>query len=109
VRILGINVSHNNLQASKLGNYISSLRYIKNDLDSFKSNLSYGWQAKEMTYINNAINDITKEINKLTGELDRLSNDIVLVGQEIKQEEDEKEAAEKVKLQAQAQNILQQK
>jgi archaellum component FlaC len=100
---MGINVWHNKLQARKLDNYISDLRDTKNDLNRFKSNLNYGWQAKEMVYINNAIDDITKEINKLTGELDTISNDIVQVVYEIKQEEDEEEAARKAKAQAQAQ------
>lgn len=99
---MSINVWHNQLQANKLENYISSLREMKYDLINFKANLNEGWQAKEMVYINNTIDDLTKEINKLSSELDAISSDIVAVVHEIKKEEDEKEAAEKAKADAEA-------
>jgi uncharacterized protein YukE len=90
---MGINVSLANSQANKISEYESTLREIKGSLNNFKVYLNSAWQAQEMIYINNAIDSINREITSLSSSLDSLSSDIIRTANEIRREEEAREAA----------------
>ncbi|WP_226086176.1 hypothetical protein [Mesobacillus sp. S13] len=90
-----INVGQAYSQANRISGYAQELNEIKSRLQDFKGNLNSGWQAQEMTYINNAINNISREISELQTLLFSIGPDIVAAANEIKREEEAREAAER--------------
>ncbi|MBT2691804.1 WXG100 family type VII secretion target [Bacillus sp. ISL-55] len=90
-----INVGQAYSQANRISDYAQELNEIKSRLQDFKGNLNSGWQAQEMTYINNAINSISREISELQTLLFSIGPDIVAAANEIKSEEEAREAAER--------------
>ncbi|WNF22778.1 WXG100 family type VII secretion target [Mesobacillus jeotgali] len=90
-----INVGQAYSQANRIRDYAQELNEIKSRLQDFKGNLNSGWQAQEMTYINNAINSISREISELQTLLFSIGPDIVAAANEIKREEEAREAAER--------------
>ncbi|NKE04637.1 hypothetical protein [Mesobacillus selenatarsenatis] len=90
-----INVGQAYSQANRISGYAQELNEIKSRLQDFKGNLNNGWQAQEMTYINNAINSISREISELQTLLFSIGPDIVAAANEIKREEEAREAAER--------------
>lgn len=90
-----INVGQAYSQANRISGYAQELNEIKSRLQDFKGNLNSGWQAQEMTYINNAINSISREISELQTLLFSIGPDIVAAANEIKREEEAREAAER--------------
>lgn len=95
---MGINVSLAKSQANKISNYESVLKSIKSNLNGLKCNLNNEWQAQEMVYINNAIDNINSDISRSASALDSLSHDISNTAYEIKEEEEEREALEAARL-----------
>ncbi|WP_216830395.1 hypothetical protein [Alkalihalobacterium elongatum] len=85
-----INVGVASSQANRLNTLASQLKDLNKSLESIKTNLKHGWQAKEITYINNAIASITKEIHSLSSELNSIGSDVVSVALEISREEQAK-------------------
>ncbi|WP_210364448.1 hypothetical protein [Bacillus sp. REN3] len=82
-------------QANRLSQYASSLDSIKGRMLDFKGDLNHGWKAKEITLINNAIDNINREISQLHALLLRISPDIIEAAYEIRKEEEAREAAER--------------
>ncbi|WP_223592659.1 WXG100 family type VII secretion target [Neobacillus bataviensis] len=97
-----INVGAASSQASRIREYSSELREVRNKLTALQGSLSSGWQAEEIRYINQSIEKINREIVSASSVLNSIAPDIVSAAYEIKREEDAKEAAEKAKAEAAA-------
>ncbi|WBL14619.1 hypothetical protein [Sutcliffiella sp. NC1] len=89
-------VSYARNQVSEIVSNRSSLTRVIDQLNSFKTTLNSGWQAKEIDYVNIAIDNINKEINRITNELESIENAIMTAAYEIEREEREaRERAER--------------
>ncbi len=90
---MGINVELANAQAGTCRNYAAELRELRNSLLQFKSGLDQAWQAEEMQYVNDAIDQILHEIYGVSNQIDELGGDVISVANEIRREEEALEAA----------------
>jgi uncharacterized protein YfcZ (UPF0381/DUF406 family) len=102
---VSINVGLAASQANKVNQYSEKLAECKRILIRVKSSLNHGWNAQEMTYINQTIDSINQEIADLSSKLRSISSDVLSVAHDIKREEDAKEKAEaeaKAKAEAEA-------
>lgn len=97
VLCMGINVEQARSQASQISQYVSVLRDIQRSMDSFRGDLNQVWQAEEMNYVNNAISSMMQQLSSCSSSLDSLSSDIISTAQEIKREEEAREAAERAR------------
>jgi uncharacterized protein YukE len=84
---MGIDIGIANSHAAQLNYSARRLRYIKGNLEDYKWNLNNRWQASEMGYINNAIDELNRELQRLASSLDSLGDDVRQVANEIAQEE----------------------
>ncbi|WP_144061518.1 hypothetical protein [Bacillus sp. 1NLA3E] len=84
---MGINVSLATSQANTLKRYTSVLRNIRRTVENNKAILNNRWQASEMMYINNAMDELMNEIRKLVSELESIGNDVQSTAVEIRNEE----------------------
>lgn len=90
-----INVGQAYSQANRISDYAQDLNDIKSRLQDFKGNLNSGWKAEEMSYVNNAIDSISRGISELQTLLFTIGPDIVSVANEIRREEEARETAER--------------
>jgi predicted nucleic acid-binding Zn-ribbon protein len=90
---MGINVGLASSQAESIRQYASALRDIRNSLNQYKASLNNAWQADEMHYVNLAIDQVIQLAQSLSADLDSVSGEIVSVANEIRQEEEAREAA----------------
>lgn len=86
-------VDHARHQVSSLRSNRSNLNNVKERLASYKATLNNGWQAKEIDYVNIAIENINREISRLSMELDSIEDAIMSAAYAIEREE--REAREK--------------
>ncbi|MBI0578058.1 hypothetical protein IEC97_11875 [Neobacillus cucumis] len=102
---MGINVHAAHSQANKISHYASTLRDVQQHLVRARGNLNHGWQAQEMLYVNQAIEQMSREMAALASKLEGISSDISSAADGIKREEEAKEKAEaeaKAKAEAEA-------
>ncbi|ADU31806.1 hypothetical protein [Evansella cellulosilytica] len=93
---MSINVSLANSQANRVRDYASTMKAIRSSLSGVRGSLNNGWNAREMSFINYAIDDLRGEMNSVNNRLQAISSDIVTTAYEIKREEEEaKRAAER--------------
>lgn len=98
---MSINVNLAASQANKINDYSSILLGVKESLNRVKGNLNNGWNAQEMIYINQTIDNINREIAALSTNLDSIGSDVLSAAQQIQRQE-EAEARAKAEAEAKA-------
>ncbi|MDR6999333.1 WXG100 family type VII secretion target [Neobacillus niacini] len=91
---MGINVHLAHSQANKISHYASTLRDVQQHLMQTRGSLNNGWQAQEMLYVNQAIEQMNREMMALASKLEGISSDISSAADGIKQEEEAKAKAD---------------
>lgn len=89
---MGVNIGFANAQGGKLKEYATRLQEAKTGLHTLKASLHQGWQAEEIRYINNAIENMERELEIVIKELRAVGSDVSSIANEIKREEEEKAA-----------------
>ncbi|WML41338.1 hypothetical protein RCG19_06700 [Neobacillus sp. OS1-2] len=90
---MGFDVDQAVSQARRLSQYADKLQDIKKSMETYKGNLTVHWQATEATYINNAIDHLSKKFYSISQTLDEIGEDIARTTHEIRNEEIAKEKA----------------
>ena len=98
---MSINVNLAASQANKINDYSSKLLEVKESLNRVKGNLNNGWNAQEMIYINQTIDNINREIAALSSKLNSIGSDVLSAAQQIQRQE-EAEARAKAEAEAKA-------
>ena len=101
---MGIDVNRARSQASQLSYYSSVLRDVQRSLEAYRGNLNQVWQAEEMNEVNKAIGAMMQQLASCSSALDSLGSDISSTAQEIRSEEESREAAERAR-QSQLSNV----
>lgn len=100
---MGINVQAAHSQANKINHYASTLRDVQQHLTQTRGSLNNGWQAQEMLYVNQAIEEMCRDMTALASKLEGISSDISSAADGIRREEEAKEkAAAEAKAKAEA-------
>ncbi|MDQ6595109.1 hypothetical protein E2K98_03950 [Bacillus salipaludis] len=102
---MGINVHAAHSQANKISHYASTLRDVQQHLVRARGNLNNGWQAEEMLYVNQAIEQMSRDMAALASKLEGISSDVRSAANDINREEEakaEREAKAKAEAEAKA-------
>lgn len=81
-------------QVAEIASNRSNLTRAVEQLILFKAKLSSGWQAKEIHYVNTAIDNLNKEIARITRELESIEAAIMTAAHAIEKEEREQRERE---------------
>ncbi len=91
---MAIDVELANRQANQILSYASQLQQVHRHISSYKSSIVAGWQAQEVSYITQGIDQTIAQINQIIREMEALSGDIKSTAMAIRREEEAAEAAE---------------
>ena len=88
-----MNVSRETKIAREIGSHKGELNKVESSLEDVKTQLEKGWDAKEVKYINEAVDQLKLKVSNAATKLSTIQSDIIKAAEEIKREEEEAEAA----------------
>lgn len=92
---MGVDVNLANTQASQLQQYAESLKVAKQNMLSYKTEISVNWVGTETTYIHSGIDKAILQLDSAITQLETITGDIVTTASQIRQEEIAREEAER--------------
>jgi len=83
-----INLQREINNGNRVRSEAGDLRDVRTDLRSYHGTLQSQWKAKEMTHINNAINNLLESLSSAATELDSIGDDVIAAAHEVRRAEE---------------------
>lgn len=90
---MAIDIEAVRVQQRELNMVSDEISVVKRKLKCYQETLDDAWKSVEIRGIDVAIEDIVHKLSRLSGDLEDLGHDVMVTGEEIKEEEEAAEAA----------------
>lgn len=86
---MAIDIEAVRAQQRELNMVSDEVSSVRRRLERHQETLDDAWKSAEVKGIDSAIEDIVRRLNRLAGDLEDLGHDVMVTGEEIKEEEEE--------------------